>query len=196
MKIEMTNLDVRQAHDLLTGAISPLPIALISTVGEDGVYNAAPYSLVVPVSWKPPLVMVSIGLKAGQKKDTLKNIEFSGDFVINIMGDDSIKPAIKAAGNYPSNVDEIKEVGLTAIAAERVKSPLVAEAQVSMECKFFQKIEVGEGENLRSIILGEVALVHLKEGIWTSGKVLPSVLRAVGRLGNGVYGRIAEIFSL
>ena len=107
MKIDVTNLDVRQTHDLLTSAIAPLPIALISTVGEDGVYNAAPYSLVIPISWKPPLIIVSIGSKNGEKKDTLKNIEFSKDFVINIMSEDSIKPTIKTAGNYPSNVDEL-----------------------------------------------------------------------------------------
>ncbi len=196
MKIEMTNLQGRQTHNLLTGVISPLPIALISTVGEDGVYNVAPYSLVVPVSWKPPLVIVSIGTKGGQKKDTLSNIEFSKDFVINIMAEEAIKPTIKAAGNYPSNVDEIKEVGLKAIAAERVRSPLVAEAQVSIECKLFQKIEVGEGEDLRSLILGEVVLVHLKEGIWVSGKVQPSALKAVGRLGDNIYCRITESFSL
>jgi len=84
MKIEMTTLNGRQTHDLFVGAISPLPIALISTIGEDGIYNAAPFSLVFPISWKPPLICVSIGAKGGQIKDTVKNIDYSRDFVINI----------------------------------------------------------------------------------------------------------------
>ncbi|HLA27105.1 MAG TPA: flavin reductase family protein [Syntrophales bacterium] len=196
MKIEMIDLTARETHDLLTGVISPLPIALISTVGEDGIYNAAPFSLVTPVSWKPPIVLVSIGARGGLKKDTLRNIEFSKDFVINIMGEDSIKPAIAAAGNYPGNVDEIKEVGLNAIAAERVRAPLISEAQISIECELYQKMELSEGENFMSLIFGEVVLVHMKDGIWESGEVHPSALKAVGRLGNNIYCRTSDSFSI
>ena len=196
MKIEMDSLDARKTHDLLTGAISPLPIALISTVGEDGVYNAAPFSLVIPISWKPPLICVSFGAKGGEKKDTVKNIEFSKDFVINMMGDDFIKPTIKAAGNYPGDVDEIEKVGLTAMAAEKVKSPLIKESQISIECQLSQEIILGEGENLRWIIFGEVVLVHLKDEVWGSQEIDPAALRVVGRLGNGIYCRTTDIFRL
>jgi flavin reductase (DIM6/NTAB) family NADH-FMN oxidoreductase RutF len=196
MKIEMSSLDVKQTHDLLTGSIAPLPIALISTLGADGIYNAAPYSLVLPISWKPPLVCVSIGSKKGEKKDTLANIQFTKDFVINIMGDETIKPAIKAAGNYPSHVDEIEKVGLTAMAAETVKSPLIKEARVSIECRLSREMVLGEGENIRWIIFGEVVLVHIKDGIWTSGKVDPAALRAVGRMGDGIYCRTTDAFTL
>lgn len=196
MKIEMNSLDAKQTHDLLTGSIAPLPIALISTVGEDGIYNAAPYSLVIPISWKPPLVCVSIGSKKGGKKDTLMNIQFSKDFVINIMGDDTIKPTIKTAGNYPSNVDEIEKVGLTAITAEKVRAPLIKEAQVSIECRLSQEMVMGDGENIRWLIFGEVVLVHLKDGIWTSGKIDPVALRAVGRMGDGIYCRSTDTFTL
>ena len=66
MKVDTVNVDERQMHSLLGSVIVPLPIAFISTVGEDGIYNAAPYSLVFPVSWKPPIFCVSFGLKLGQ----------------------------------------------------------------------------------------------------------------------------------
>ena len=116
MKIEMANLNSRELHELLGKMIVPPPIALISTVGEDGIYNAAPFSLVFPVCWKPPIICASFGLHQGQKKDTVRNIEFSGDFVINIMDETLIRPTIQASANYPAGVDEIKEVGLTPIA--------------------------------------------------------------------------------
>ncbi len=196
MKIEMDSLDARQTHDLLTGSIAPLPIALISTVGEDGVMNAAPFSLVIPISWKPPLVCVAIGARAGGKKDTLVNIEFSKDFVLNIMGEEAIKPTIKTAGNYPREVDEIQKVGLTATAADKVKSPLIKEAQVSIECRLSQEIVLGEGENTRWIIFGEVVLVHVQDGVWASGKIDPAALRAVGRMSDGVYCRSTDTFNL
>jgi len=199
MKIEMANLDRRELHVLLGSAIVPLPIALISTVGEDGTYNAAPFSLTFPICWKPPIICVSIGLRRGpkgQKKDTLSNIEFARDFVVNIMDETLIKPAIQTSAEYPSSVDEIREVGLTAIAAEKVKSPRVAEAQVSFECQLVKRFELGEGENLKSIVLGEVVLTHVKDELWVDGGIDPSKLRSVGRLGFGFYCRTRDMIEI
>ena len=196
MKIEMANLDRQEIHELLGSAIAPLPITLISTVGEDGIYNAAPFSLIAPVSWKPPVICVSFGLRRGQKKDTLRNIEFSQDFVVNIMDETLIKPTIQASADYPSSVDEIKEVGLTAIAAEKVKSPRVAEAQVSLECRLVQGLELGEGQNLRGIVFGEVVLAHVKDELLVAGKLDPSKFGAVGRIGDRIYCRTKDTFEV
>ena len=196
MKIDSAEADSRQIHSLLGSAIAPLPIVFISTVDQDGIYNAAPYSLVFPVSWKPPIICVSFGLKRGQKKDTLKNIESSGDFVANIMDDTFIKPVLKAAAEYPSDVDEIKEVGLTAIPSEKVSSPRISEAQVSLECKFRRTLEFGVEENFRTLIFGEVLLFHIKDNIWANNKIDPSRMRAVGRLSRGIYCRSTDILKL
>ncbi len=195
MKIEMANLDLDGLHELLERVIVPLPIFLISTIGEDGIYNAAPFSLVTIVSWKPPIVCISIGLRKGQKKDTLKNIEFSRDFVVNIMDETLIKPTIQASANYPSNVDEIKKVGFTAIAADKVKSPRVAEAQASLECRVMQRLELNSAEYLRNIIFGEVLLAHVKDQLWVDGRIDVSRMMAVGRLASGIYCRTTDIFS-
>lgn len=196
MKIEMNSLEQKKVHALLIGAISPLPVALISTISREGIHNAAPFSLAFPISYKPPLICVSIGLRKGQMKDTARNIDQTKDFVVNIMGEDSIKQAIRTAGNYASHVDEIKKVGLTAVAAEKVKSPLVAEAQVSMECKLYQRHEVGKGDDLRLIFFGEVLITHLKEGLWTSGVFNSSALKAVGYLGRNKFCRTKEAMVL
>jgi len=196
MQIEMVNLEREEIHELLGGIIVPLPVALISTVAKDGIYNAAPFSLVTPVCWKPPIVCVSFGLRQGQKKDTLRNIEFSEDFVINIMDETFIKPIVQASADYPSSVDEIKEVGLTAIAADKVKSPRIAESQISLECRLVKRLELGEGQNLRGVVFGEVVLAHIKDELWATGKIQPSKLRAVGRLGSGIYCRTSDIFEV
>lgn len=196
MKIETANLEQQELHSLMGGAIAPLPVALISTIGEDGIYNAAPFSLVMPVSWKPPIVCASFGMRQGEKKDTLRNIDFSRDFVVNIMDETLIEPTIQAKADYPSNVDEIKEVGLTAVAADRVKSPLIAEAQVSLECKLVRSMAFGEGKGLRGIVFGEVVVAHIKDELWVDGKIEPSLLKAVGRLAEGIYCRTGDIFEM
>ncbi len=73
MKIVLGNLDREKTHDLLLSAVPPLPVALISTAGQNDVYNAAPFSLITPVCLKTPIICVSIGLRQGQKKDTSRN---------------------------------------------------------------------------------------------------------------------------
>jgi len=200
MKIETVNLTREESHDLIGTAIAPLPIAFISTIGADGTYNAAPFSFVAPVCSKPPVICISFGLRQGQKKDTLKNIEFSHDFVVNVVDDILISQAVKASADYPSGVDEIKEVGLTAVRSEKVKSPRIAESKVSLECRLVQKLEVleqlQEGQGLRAIVFGEVVLAHIKDEVWVRGKIDPSKLGAVGRVGKDLYCRTGEIFEL
>ena len=194
MKIEMAELSSHEVHELLTRSVAPLPIALISTVGEDGVYNAAPFSLVVPIGYKPPMICVSFGLRRGQKKDTVRNLEYTRDFVVNIMDDSLIQTTIQTSVDYPSNVDEIKEVGLTAVASDKVKSPRIAEAQVSLECRLMQRVELGD--ELRNVVFGEVVLAHVKDELWVDGNVDPYNLRVVGRLGGGIYCRTRDIFKM
>ena len=196
MKIEMANLDGERIHDLLGSSITPLPVVLISTVGEDGIHNAAPFSLITPVCWKPPIICASFGLRKGQKKDTTRNIEFSKDFVVNLMDETLLNPTFQAAVDYPSSVDEIKEAGLTAIPADKVKSPRIAESQISLECRLVQSLELGEEESFRSVIFGEVVLMHVRDELWAADRVQVSKLRAVGRLGIEWFCKTGEIFEM
>lgn len=200
MKIEPVNLSWQESHDLIGNVITPLPVALVSTIGQDGIYNAAPFSFIAPVCSKPPIICVSIGLRKGQKKDTLRNIEFSGDFVVNVVDEAMIKQAVQTSADYPSGVDEIKDVGLTVISSEKVKSPRVAESKASLECRLLQKLEIleerPEGQGLKAIVFGEVVLAHIRAELWVAGNVEPSRLRAVGRVGTDLYCRTGDIFEM
>ncbi len=200
MKIEPVNLSWQESHDLIGNVITPLPVALVSTIGQDGIYNAAPFSFIAPVCSKPPIICVSIGLRKGQKKDTLRNIEFSGDFVINVVDEALIKQAVQTSADYPNGVDEIKDVGLTVISSEKVKSPRVAESKASLECRLLQKLEIleerPEGQGLKAIVFGEVVLAHIRDELWVAGNVEPSRLRAVGRVGTDLYCRTEDIFEM
>lgn len=196
MKLEPVNLEEKDLHELLGRAIVPLPISLVSTVGEKGTFNAAPFSLLFPVCWKPPIVCLSLSLRQGQKKDTQRNIESSRDFVVNIMDESRINPTIQASINYPSEIDEIKEGGLTAIPADKVKSPLIAEALVSFECQVRQQMALGSGLQLRCIFFAEVVLAHVKDRVWVNGRIEPAEMKTVGRMGTGVYCHAKDVFRL
>ncbi len=193
MKIETAKLAKMEVHDILGAVISPMPIAFISTVGQNGVFNAAPFAFVTMLSLKPPIICFSMGLQRGRRKDTSRNIDFTGDFVVNTVDEPILQQAVQAAAEYPSDVSEIKEVGLTAIPSERVKSPRVAESPISVECKVVQRITLGEGENLRDIVLGEALLIHLRDNLWVDGKIDSRRLKLMGRLASGLYCRTGDI---
>ncbi|MFC1893658.1 flavin reductase family protein [Chloroflexota bacterium] len=200
MKIEPANLSWQELHDFIGNIMAPLPVSFVSTIGQDGTYNAAPFSFVAPVCIKPPIICVTIGQRKGEKKDTLRNIEFSHDFVINVVDEAMIEKVVKTAADYPSDVDEIKEVGLTAISSTKVKSPRVAESKASLECRLMHKLEIPderpEGQGLRAIVFGEVILAHLQDELWVEGQIDPSVLKAVGRVGTNLYCRTGDIFEM
>ena len=198
MKIDMTNLDYRDSHRLLGSIIAPRPIALVSTVGEDGVFNLAPYALFTGVSIKPALVGFSINWRRdGSKKDTHLNIEFTKDFVICVVNESLAEPMNKSSDQYPLNIDEFKEVGLTPVKADIVRAPLVAESQVNIECRLVQSLEFGEVPDKCSFFIGEIVQVHVKDELFAEGKIQMSELRAIGRLGgSGLYCRTTDLFIM
>ena len=202
MKIEMSKLEKQACHDLLTSSIAPLPVSLISTVSRTGIYNAAPFSMVAPLCSKPPILCFSCalygqayGAREGQKKDTLENIEYSHDFVINVVDENLIKQAVQTSVGFPLEVDEIKEVGLTAVSGEKVKSPRIAEAKVSLECRLINIIQMPEEQGIRSVVFGEVIMAHIEDELWADGKLKPSQLKLVGRMASNLYCKTTDLFE-
>ena len=98
MKIDPANLDWQETHELVVSAIVPRPIAFVSTVGEDNVFNVAPFSLYGGICPKPMLIGFSIGWTSeGKKKDTLVNIEYTRDFVVNGVDEELAKAMNKTS---------------------------------------------------------------------------------------------------
>jgi flavin reductase (DIM6/NTAB) family NADH-FMN oxidoreductase RutF len=197
MKIDPQGMRKRDLHELLLSAVLPRPIAFVSTTGEDGVFNLAPYSCFAPIGMKPPLVCMQIGWKRdGQKKDTLRNIEFSRDFVVNVVTEPLAKAMNQSAYEYPSHVDEFKEVGLTPSKSDLVKSPLLVESPVNMECKMLQITAFGGIPMGSNVIIGEIVLFHVKDDLWADDQIDASKLKAIGRLGGQLYCRTTDTFEM
>lgn len=197
MKIIPANLSKRESHELFMSAIVPRPIAFVSTLGENGVFNLAPFSCFTSLCLKPALICLSIGWKRdGQKKDTLKNIEFGKNFVVNVV-DESLGEAMHLASfEFPSDVDEFKEVGLTPIKSDRIKAPRVAESPVNMECELVQLLEFGEAPSGCHVVIGEVVLVHAKDELWSVDHIVIPKFKPIGRLGEELYCRVTDIFEM
>jgi len=185
MEIDIKSLEPKQVYKLMTSIIIPRPIAWISTVSRDGIYNLAPFSYFAGISSKPPLLLVSIGSKSpGVKKDTWKNIEETGEFVVNMVTKDILEKMNQTSLPYESEIDEFKEAKLTPIPSSVVKPPRVKESPVNIECRRFQIIEIGR----MGLILGEILKVHVRDDILNEkGYVDTTKLKVVGRLGGANY---------
>ena len=107
MKIDTNDLALQDSSHLITDIVVPRPIAWVSTVDENGVFNLAPFSCYGMVSGLPMVVGFSVGsYRDGQKKDTLRNIELTKDFVINVVTE-TLAPAMNVtAAPYPREVSE------------------------------------------------------------------------------------------
>lgn len=152
----------RLAHDPLNSIIAPRPIGWISTIGPDGTRNIAPYSFFNLFNYKPPI----IGFTSTGWKDTVANIEESGEFVWNLATVPLLKVMNETSAEVPSDVDEFALGGLTPEPSTLVAPPRVAESPVSFECrvtKLFRHTNATGQAVDAWMVLGEAVMVHLDE---------------------------------
>jgi flavin reductase (DIM6/NTAB) family NADH-FMN oxidoreductase RutF len=184
-------------YKLLIGLVVPRPIGWIGSVSEAGVRNLAPFSFFNAVAASPPTVLFSTIRAGGFKKDTLRNVEETGVFTVNVVTEEMVEPMNVTSGNYESSVDEFDLAGLTAVAGSVVEAPMVAEAKANLECRLIQVVPIGtDGPMAASIVIGEVVRVHVHGSILDGTRIDQGALRAVGRMGGPTYTRTRDIFSL
>ena len=203
MEIDPRNTPPAAVYKLLIGCIVPRPIAWVSTVGADGVRNVAPFSFFMGVCNDPPTLAFSVGPRGGESrtgaaglKDTARNVETTGEFVVNVVDDVLAERMNLTSGEYPPEVDEFVVAGLTPAPAVMVRAPRVLEAPVSMECRVSQIVRVGRGPH--SLVLGEILYFHLRDDLYDSatGRVSMHRLKPVGRLCGQMYTHVHDIFEM
>jgi flavin reductase (DIM6/NTAB) family NADH-FMN oxidoreductase RutF len=177
-------------HDPFNAIIGPRPIGWISSHAPDGTLNLAPYSFFNAFNYRPPLIgFASIGYK-----DSVQNIERSGEFVWNLATRPLADAMNRTSAHVPADVDEFALGGLTPLASRLVRPPRVAESPVTMECKLAQVIQLHgvDQKPVKSwLMIGEVVAVHIdtrliKDGVYDTAAAHP-ILRA------GRWGDYAEI---
>lgn len=187
---------LQDVHRILIGAVVPRPIALVSSVSAEGILNLAPFSFFNAVCSDPPVICFAAARRAGGKKDTLANIESTGEFVVNIVSEDFAERMNRTAGDYAPGVDEFAVSGLTAVKSELVKPPRVGESRVNFECKLLQNIVVSDRAQGSNLILGTVVRMHVDDAVLMDGRIDPDRLRAIGRMGGNSYSRTTDRFEI
>jgi flavin reductase (DIM6/NTAB) family NADH-FMN oxidoreductase RutF len=145
MQLDPQTLPQQSIYKLLIGSVVPRPIAWVSTISDDGIFNLAPFSFFMGVCGDPPTIAFSSGRREHGKKDTIRNLEHSGDFVVNLVDDARAEQMNLTSGDYPPDVDEFALAGLTPAVGVKVKAPRIVEAPINMECRVVQILPVGRG---------------------------------------------------
>lgn len=198
MLINPADIPPHEFYRYLVQVITPRPIAWVSTVSPGGVPNLAPFSFFNGVGANPPSVVFSpVNNRKGEKKDTLRNVEANGEFVVNVVSHALAQRMNQSAYEYGYEVSEFEQAGLTATPSERVAPPRVAEAPVSMECEVMQVVPVGDGPLAANLVVGRVVMMHLAEGVSNAdGVVDPAVLDTIGRMGGADYSTTRDRFAM
>ena len=140
----------------------PVPVYLISTVDENGIYNIAPYGMVMPVSYNP--LIISVG--SDKSRDTYKNILQTNEFVLNVPSLELLRKVNRTADPIPSDQDEFVHADLTPIKSEIVQPPRIGECRAHLECETIWIKEVSEVCKNRVIITAKVVDLSLDEDIF------------------------------
>lgn len=186
MELPLTPADPLYRYRLLTSLISPRPIALVSTLDAAGRGNLAPFSFFMMGGGNPLSVAFSpLNNRRGDEKQTLRNIEATGEFVVNVVTRAMAERVNRASGDYADDVDEFDVAPFTREPSALVRPPRVAESPAALECRLFQVVRHGAGAQAANYIIGEVVQVRVHD----------SALRADGLFdtaGQGLVGRMGR----
>ena len=187
-----------ETYQLLTGIVTPRPIAWVTTVSEAGIVNLAPFSFFNTFGANPPIVVFSPTLKRdGGKKDTLRNLEATGEFVIHSSVAGLAEKVNLTSRELPADESEIELAGLHTAPSSKVKPPRLIEAPTAMECKVLQIIPTGSGPIAGNLVIGEVVMIHVADEVLdAAGRVDPRKLQTVARLGQAFWCRTTDLFEL
>lgn len=155
MHVELAKLSAANRYKLLIGAIVPRPIAWVSTLSANGTVNLAPFSAFNYMGNDPAIIAFS----PGASKDTFLNIQREREFVVNLVPVVLMNAMNLTATDFPPEVSELEQAGLTSVASIQIRTPRVAESPVSLECRVHSIVEIG----MNRVVIGEVLEFHISD---------------------------------
>lgn len=163
MDIDPRGRTPNQNYKLITGLIVPRPIAWVTTLNMDDTVNLAPFSAFNLVTHKPPMVMLSIGTREGQQKDTSANILSRREFVINIASFEFVEPVHASSANLPYGESESARLDFRTSASRLLETPRLSDVAAALECKLRDCISYEDADS--SVFIGDVLNFYVRDGL-------------------------------
>lgn len=194
MQIDAATLTHEASYKLLTGAVVPRPIAWVCSGIEPGRINLAPFSTFTFVSPFPPMLGFNCGMRGDKRKDTSRNINAYGEYVVNIADESLLEALHLSSEDHPPEVSEIDLLGLETRPSVRIRTPRLARAPISMECRLHQVLSFGATNP--EFFVGEVLMFHIRDDLYNNGKIDTKKLRPICRLGGPNYATLGEFITM
>lgn len=188
-------------HNPFNALVVPRPIGWISSLDPHGRANLAPYSFFNAVAYSPPqVVFAATGPhRAGGDKDSVYNIERTGEFVCNLVTVDLAERMNLTSVDAPRDSDEFEVAGLTKAPSTLVKPPRVAESPAHLECTLVRIVELLTDDAVKApnrLVIGKVVGIHIDDAVLTDGRVDLALSRPLARLGYMDYAPVLDIFEM
>jgi flavin reductase (DIM6/NTAB) family NADH-FMN oxidoreductase RutF len=198
MTLDFETLPPREAYNWMIHAITPRPIAWVSTISAGGKTNLAPFSFFQGVCSKPPTLMFSGAIdRNGKKKDSVINVGQVPEFVVNIVPHSLAEVMNLTATPLPHGESEFEKFGIAAAPSVKVRPPRVAAAPVAFECRLDRVVDLGDGPQGSNVVFGTIVHAHIAEAVLgADGQIDPRKLDTIGRMGGDHYVRTTELFTV
>lgn len=200
ISFEPNQLAQRQVHSYMLGGIAPRPIALVSTISEDGILNLSPFSFYNAFGSNPPIIAFSPARRGRDNtlKDTYNNLISTKECVVNAVTEFMTYQINLASAEFEPDVNEFVKSGLTPIDSDLIKPKRVKESPFQMECKLIQMFNTSNKPGAGNIAICEVIKFHIAEEIIKDGIIHPDLIRHIGRNGADFYTKAfgESLFSL
>ena len=182
-------------HDPFKAIVTPRPIGWISSQSAQGLINLAPSSFFNAVGSRPPIVMFS----SDGRKDSLANIEETGEFAGNFVGENLIHEMSETSAMVPPDINEFELAGIEMAPCAQIEPPRVRDAYAVLECKLtkiMRQVDLDGADTDTWTVFGQVVGVHIDENVMTDGRFDLTKARPVARLGYRDYTVVRDIFEL
>jgi flavin reductase (DIM6/NTAB) family NADH-FMN oxidoreductase RutF len=188
-------------YNPLKACVAPRPIGWMTTMSAAGVINLAPFSFFNLLSYDPPFVMFSAGAHEGDggRKDTVANIEATGEFVYNMATWAQKDQMNQTASIIEHGIDEMAAAGLEPLPSRLVRPPRVKGSPVHFECRLHQVVKLPgrKPTSEHNVVFGHVIAVHIDDAVITADGLVDTVkIRPIARLGYKDYASVERTFQM
>jgi flavin reductase (DIM6/NTAB) family NADH-FMN oxidoreductase RutF len=160
MEFDLENEHAARAYPLLASVVVPRPIALITSLGPDGVVNAAPFSFFNLLGTEPPILAVAPGDRDdGTPKDTARNIRLQHEFVVNLVDEAMAEAMNHTSASLPYGISELNAAGLTTVPSTSIRTPRIAQSPASIECTEWGTLQIGDNR----VVIGLIRRLHVRD---------------------------------
>ena len=193
--IDIKSTKTAEVYRYLSNAVTPRPIAFVSTIDKSGNKNLSPFSFFNVFSVNPPILVFSPvrRVRNNTSKDTLENIKEVNECVVSLVSEEIAQQVSLSSCDFEANVNEFEKAGFTELKSELIRPSRVKESPVNFECKVNDVIELGKEGGAGSLVLCEVLKIHIDEKVIDGKDELdPLKLNLVSRYGKNWYGKTTK----